>query len=613
MRRAAAVAAWIARSFALAAALALGGCATVNNALDAVGVGAPQPPAPPPLLRVDFDAPPELKPLLEQHLDLVRLGHLARADIDDTEWQRLIDAAPAQVRELLQTEGHFKPDVKLERPESAAVRLLVKPGPQATIARFNLEAEGALGRDAAAGDADAQALLAQLRGSWELPVGSAFRNAAWSDAKSATLARLRAAGYATAAWLGTGAEVDVEADTVRLFAVVDSGPLFRFGRLEVEGLERQDEKTVRNLLGAREATPLSEARLLDFQERLQKSGLFESIGVTLDTDPAQANQARVLVKLRESALQVYTFGIGVSANTGPRASVEHLYRRVFGYPASSRLKIEVGKKRQAWDGEISSHALDGLHRNLVGAAVERLASSTDVVLSQRARVGRAQDTQRFERLYFVEAERSRRTTDTSDPNKAFALSLNARGGWRELDSLVLPTQGGSLSVQLGVGRSHGTDAVAGYFQRAYGKLTVYQPLGQSWYGQARVEAGQVFLRSNMVVTESQQWRAGGDDSVRGYGYRSLGPVVDGVVGSGNAIFTSSVELARPFSNALPSVWGAVFVDAGNVADRLGNIRPVVGYGVGVRWRSPVGPLRLDYAYGREVRQSRFHFSVGISF
>jgi translocation and assembly module TamA len=125
--------------------------------------------------------------------------------------------------------------------------------------------------------------------------------------------------------------------------------------------------------------------------------------------------------------------------------------------------------------------------------------------------------------------------------------------------------------------------------------------------------GQVYLGANMVVPEALKWRAGGDESVRGYSYRSLGPLVDGALGSGTALFTGSVELARPFLDSMPSLWGAVFVDAGNAADNFGSIRPVYGTGVGVRWRSPVGPLRLDWAYGSETHKGRIHFSVGIAF
>jgi translocation and assembly module TamA len=101
--------------------------------------------------------------------------------------------------------------------------------------------------------------------------------------------------------------------------------------------------------------------------------------------------------------------------------------------------------------------------------------------------------------------------------------------------------------------------------------------------------------------------------VRGYSYRTLGPVVDGLVTSGESLYTVSVELARPFLKSMPTLWGAVFIDAGNAANSFANLHPAIGSGVGLRWRSPVGPLRLDWAWGAETRKARLHFSVGIAF
>jgi translocation and assembly module TamA len=519
----------------------------------------------------------------------------------------------------LQTEGYFSPQVRIERSPGRAtgqadeVRLTVEPGARAKVSRVTLESEGGLERGASAAEAYAAGVLAQFRKQWELPVGSDFRNPAWNAAKVAALARLRAAGYANAVWSGTGADVNVERNEVRLFLVVDSGPLFRLGDLQIEGLVAQDPQTVLNLSYTRRGAPVTETLLLDFQERLQKSGLFETVSVTLDPDPTQADRANVLVRLSEAPLQIYTFGLGFSANTGQRASVEHLYRRVFGLPLSSKLKIEVGQLRQAWDAEISGRPNERLYRNLVGGSVERLVSDNDVVLSQRLRVGRTQDTQRLERLFYTEAERSSRRTNAGDRNDAVALSLNFHGGWRDLDSVILPTFGETLAIQLGAGQSSGTDADRGIFGRLYGRLTVYRPLGRAWYGQARLELGRVLLGDRMVVPESMKWRVGGDESVRGYGFRTLGPIVDGAVGSGAVLFTSSLELARPILDSMPSLWGAVFIDAGNTASSVGQLKPVYGTGLGVRWRSPVGPLRLDWAYGTETRKGRFHFSVGIAF
>jgi len=570
-------------------------------------------------VNVEIEAPDPLAALLQRHLDLVRLGGMKRDDIDDTEWSRLIDATPAQAAGLLETEGYFTPRVTLERsPGRVAgqpdiVRLRVEPGARARISRVTIEVQGELERGAAAGEGHALATLEELRSGWALPVGKEFRNPAWNDAKSGALGRLRAAGYATAAWSGSGAEVDVARNEVRLFLVAESGPLFRYGRLQIEGLVAHDAEVVANVADTRRGTPVTETLLLDFQERLIKTGLFEGVNVTLDPDPASAAEATIVARLRESPIQVYTFGVGVSSNNGPRVSVEHAYRRVFGWAASSYNKIEWAQKRQAWDGELSSHPREGLQRNLIGAAIENQESDSDTVLSQRLRIGRSNDTQRFERLYFAEIERSERTTIDGQESEAVAVSLNYHAVLRRLDSIVLPTRGYTFSGQAGVGQSDGTDARPGPFVRAYGRLTGYLPLGSTWFGQARLEAGQVFLREGMVVPESQKWRAGGDESVRGYEYRSLGPEVDGSVGGGTALLTASAELARPIVASMPSLWGAVFVDAGSAANSFDALDPVWGAGVGLRWRSPVGPLRLDWAWGHEVRTWRLHFSVGIAY
>jgi translocation and assembly module TamA len=606
----------IARIAAALAALLLAGCAALAPATPETSAGAT--PAGPPVVRVQVVVPAaDLRALLERYLDLQRLATLPRDEpVSDGEWARLIDATPAQVRDLLQTEGYFRPQVRVTRvsdpslPEGI-VRVEVDPGPRTLIGRVTLDAEGDLQRAAEAGDRAATALLEDLRRAWGLPARRPFRNADWADAKAALLARLRASGYATAAWSGTAADIDAEASQARLFLVADSGPLYRFGSLRVEGLRAHDERTVNNLAGIPAGAPLTETLLLDYQERLQKAGLFDSATVTLDPDPARAAESDVVVRLRESPLQVWTFGVGVSSNTGPRVSVEHLHRRVFGWPAIARNLVEWGQFRQSWNGELATHPLPRQYRWLLGGAVER-TEDDDIVLSQRLRLGRAQTTQRIERLAFVEAERSERETPLARTN-AVALSANFHGTWRRVDSVILPTRGFTLSLQGGAGQTRESGGATGAFTRAYGRLTWYQPLGSDWYGTARVEAGQVFVRAGLAVPDSQRFRAGGDESVRGYGFRSLGPVVDGVVGSGNALLTGSVELAHPISRSIPSLWGAVFFDTGNAADSFSQLDPVTGIGAGVRWRSPVGPLRLDWAWARELRQGRLHFSVGIAF
>jgi translocation and assembly module TamA len=622
-------------AFGAALALGLAGCAALTEMVTGVAGGVQQvaggvqqvaqgalapAPSPVPVIEVEILAPPTLRPVLERHLDLVRLSRLARGEsVSDNELDRLVEAAPAQVRDLAQTEGYFEPVSRVARvaPEKPAgavrVKVEVEPGRRVAVERVDIELRSAAGDPARPADAAlASQTLDTLRLAWPMKPGSAFRNEAWVDAKAATLARLRAAGYLAAVWNATAADVDVARAQVRLLLVADPGPLFRSGEIDVEGLQLHDRRTVEHLANFAAGTPLTETLLLDFQDRLQKSGLFERATVSVDADPAQAQAARVRVRVEESSRQQVVLGVGISANTGPRATFEHVDRRLFGAALSSHNRFELGRSRQAWDGDLSTHAGPGLYRWIAGGTLERLESSVDVVQTQRLRAGRAQDAPRIERLYFVEADRStRRTSVASDVGVAY--SLNYHWSWRDVDNPVLPTRGLTVALQAGVGTARENGGASGGFTRLWARLTGYHPLGDRWYAQGRVEAGSIVTREGLNLPDALRFRAGGDDSVRGYAYRSLGPPTAGVAGSGDAVITGSIELARPFSADLPQFWGAVFVDAGNAAESLADIRAVWGSGIGLRWRSPVGPLRLDWAYGQEVKRSRLHFSVGIVF
>ena len=581
-------------------------------------------------LRLVVQVPAELRSLLEKNLDLARLQDLPADDaIDDSEWLRLIGAAPAQARELLQTEGYFDAQVTVQRlvetPDGRPLQqvlLTVLPGPRVRVASLQVDFQGALKARLAAADADALALIGPLPGTDVLGPGQPFRNPAWAELKQQWLARLRAAGYALASLAQSQADVDVPQQQAALSLSIDSGPLFRAGALMIEGLQHHDAQTVQNLAGFGIGEALTELRLLDFQDRLQKAGLFESVNVSFDPAAATADASPVRVRLTELALQQATLGLGISANSGPRATAEHTHRRPFGLAAVAHNKLEWGRDNQSWAGDFQSHPGEGFYRNLLGIQIDRLRSATDVVLSQRVRLGRTQDTPRIERLYFVEWLRSTQsdqslaaTTGTSTAaNAASAISANYHWVFRQLDNVLLPTRGLTLSLQGGAGQARSEGGKAGPFGRVYGRLTGYLPLGQRWYGQARVEAGQILKAGSLTVPDALGFRAGGDESVRGYAYRALAPVgSDGGTVSGRSLLTASIELARPISAGLPNVWGALFIDAGRAVDDWRDFKPALGYGVGVRWRSPIGPLKVDLAWADELRRMRLHFSVGIAF
>lgn len=635
---------WLWLLLVWAALLQLAGCASVAAWLPVPGKDTPpdaqrdagQPAAPArPAFRLEVQAPGPLRELLLRHLDLARLQQLPEGErLGPGEFNRLVAGAPAQARELLQTEGLFDADVQVQRvPADGAagtaalplVRLTVDPGEPTRVSSLQLRTEGRLQALLDAGDPEARQLLDRLQapGNGVLGPGEVFRNADWSGTKQQLLTRLRSAGFAAARLADSAADVDADSRSAQLLVTLDSGPRFLAGPIEITGLKHHDAAMVQALAGFGRGTPLTEERLTAFQDRLQKTRLFQSVSVTLEPDPALAAAAPVRVRLQESLLQQATVGVGISANTGPRITLEHTHRRPFGLAVVADNKLEWGRDSQVWSGDFSTHPGERFVRRLLGVQVERALSETDVVLSQRLRLGRSQDTPRIERLYFAELLRSRQADlpgtegairSGGKPSIANAISANAHWVWRDLDSVLLPTRGISLALQAGVGHATQDGGPNGPFTRLYGRLTGYLPLGERWYGTARVELGNLQHAPGVHVPDALGFRAGGDDSVRGYAWRSLAPTdEDGGTVSGQRLLTASLEVARPILASMPSLWGALFVDAGRAVTDWNDYKPAWGYGAGLRWRSPIGPLRVDLAWAQELKKLRLHFSVGIAF
>lgn len=578
---------------------------------------------PPLVWQLKVDAPEPLDTLLTQHLELARfqrelVGNNALR-ISRNELRRLVISAPDEARSLLEAEGYFGAQITTRVDDEVegkpvVVTLKVVPGERTRVSKVQMIYEGALDVALSDGDPRAQSLVDRLAAEWALPVGEVFRQSVWSSAKNGALARLRAQGYPTASWSGTSVTVDATDRTAKIFLVADSGPGFVFGDIRVEGLHRQPASAVLNLAPFKKGDPYEENKVLDWQERIQKLNLFENIFVSTGVDPTEADATPVVVQLRELPMQAATVGVGASSDTGPRVSGEHLHRNVWGLGWQAKTSLQIGKRESRGQLDLTSHPWPGRVRGLVSGQASRLLDSDDAeTSSQRVRVGLLQEGEVHERTHYLAYQHARVTSrDQVVVSNASALSGTTQWIWRHVDNQVLPTQGFTSLAELTLGQTYSALNDTGTFLRAYGRVTAYQPLHANWHLTARAEAGQVTAGDAVSVPDTLLFRAGGDDSVRGYAYRSLGVTREGVITGGRALATGSVELAHPIVKRMPSLLGAVFVDVGDAAERMGDLRPNVGYGVGVRWRSPVGMLRLDLARGTETGQFRVHFSVGIS-
>jgi translocation and assembly module TamA len=606
---------------AIALASLLGACSVLKPKADqeAAAARGELPAQGPPRYDIEVEGPRELRALVADNLDLARFRTVpAEQGLTDEELQRLVAAAPEQARALLRTEGYFNAQVQAALEPAAAEgklpRVVVRldPGPRTLVDAVDVDVQGELRRRAEAGERPAGRLLDRARGQWPLKPGGPFRQDDWTGAKNAALTQLHANGYPAATWTDTQASVRSKEQRATLKARADSGPLFHLGGLRIEGVQRYGELALRNLADFAPGDPYSEQQLLDYQDRLRLSGLYEGVAVSMDTDPAQAAAAPVTVRVREQRAQNATLGLGYSSDTGPRFTLEHIHRRPFDLNWTARNNFELGSQRKLWEWDLRSYPKPRLWQNLVAGNVEDLKTTDEERLSARLRAGRTQERNRLERQFYGEVLHSR-VDSPLGRRMAQSVTANADFTWRHVDSRLLPTRGQAVILQSAVGFARSDEAENGPFGRLYTRLLYFKPFGDGWNARLRMDLGQVFARNSVGVPDTLLFRAGGEESVRGYAYRGLGPVVDGVVTSGRSLFTASAEVAHPISRRMPALWGAAFIDAGNAAERFSDLKPAVGVGVGLHYRSPVGPLRLDLAYGVDDARFRLHVTAGVSF
>lgn len=580
----------------------------------------PAPAAAPAAFVLEVRATDDIRDYLERHLELQRYRNLA--DLDDNELARLTAAADANVRELLGTLGYFSPRVELSLQPAApglarTVVIAVDPGESTRVGEVNITFAGAI-RDDDAAAGQRRTILAR----WALRRGMPFTQADWDAAKTDALRDLTRLRYPTGAITESSAEIDTDTRSARLSVTLDSGPLYRVGTVQIEGIERYEDTLARRLARIPSGGEYDQTRLLEAQQRLMDSGYFDSALVTLDTsgDPAAA---AVKVQVREAKMQKITLGLGASTDAGPRVTVEHRHHKVPGIGWSALTKLSVDRETQSLGTELLSRPEESGWRWLNSGLFRKQTSGSFDVYSQRFRLGRTQAGERIDRNVFGEYDRAR-TAGVGVNDTAESLSATYAWTQRSFDSVPFPSDGHGLSIELGTGitlRSGGNPYVRnvtrwlGYWPLADGERITPSIL-RSGRLAVRLEGGAVIARGEARIPDTQLFLTGGDNTVRGYSLRSIGTrLPTGQTTAGRYLAVGSVEWQRPITidNRLTEWESTLFVDAGAVADQPGDLKPRVGVGTGARWRSPVGPLQMDVAYGVTPRRLRLHLSVGFTF
>ena len=568
-----------------------------------------------PSFDLEVRAPAPAKDLLESNLELRRYREVH--DLDEAELARLVALAERDVRELLGTLGYFSPTIRIAREPGARPTIVVEValGEKTIVNSVEIGFEGAI---AQATDESTVAQREGIRKGWGLPAGQGFTQDAWDAAKAQALRRLSARRFLAGRIEDSLADIDATTNRAGLGLKLHSGPVYRLGPQKVTGVERYDPRLVPRLARLPEGREYDREELVRAQLRLTGSGYYDSAFIFVDPvdDPAAAP---VQITVREAKLQKLVLGAGITSDSGAQFSVQHTHNRVPGIGWRAINTLQVDRKLPFAQSEWTAIPDEtGWRWSLLGRA-ERLEDGDLVTRGGRVRFGRFRNEEKIDRNIYVQFDQanvyslSGAPVNDVDSGAGSSVSVNYVWTGRYFDSLPTPSSGFGVGLEFGGGYTLSGDRAP--FQRTVLRWLQLRPLERGRL-QFRAEGGAVLAKSSAQVPATQMFRTGGDTTVRGYGFRDIGVTLpNGEIGPGRYMAVGSLEWSRPIRRGgVDSEFDSLlFVDAGAVANEPRDLKPKVGVGAGVRWRSPIGPVQAALAWGVEPRKLRLHFSVGFQF
>jgi translocation and assembly module TamA len=304
----------------------------------------------------------------------------------------------------------------------------------------------------------------------------------------------------------------------------------------------------------------------------------------------------------------YTVGAGLSTDTGPRFRAGYQNRRLNRRGHRFKADLSVSPVIQGLTAEHRRPMADPRSEWLSYTAAVS-SEDNDTFTNETARVG-------FRRSKRVSASWLR-TLSIDLSNERFELSSQTRRtrlvlpavayDHKRADRDIYPTRGRRLTFELrGTGRFLGSNTS---FLQAVASARFVRSLSANSRILARATIGATTKSEFDDLPPSVRFFAGGDESVRGFDYNALGPTDDqGNIIGGSNLLVASIEYEHRLRGNFS---GAVFLDAGNAFDTF-DVDAAVGAGIGLKWLSPVGPLRfyLAHPFNKSDRNLRLHIQLG---
>ncbi len=510
--------------------------------------------------------------------------------------QRRHRRADKEIRNALQALGYYSPQIKRELhigEDSWVARYRIDPGPRTLIKSVAVEFSGP----------GAVPLQQGLR----LPAlqGKGLHHDEYRTLKEQLLNAAFGAGYLDAELTHSLLLIDPPNASASIQLQLDSGLQYLFGQIHIEQDILKPE-FLKRYVQIETDSPFNVDSLLALQLRLSDLDYFQSLDVT--TQRRETGDPHIDVRIQAEAKppQRYQFGFGYGTDTGPRFSLNSEFRRLnrSGHRLrgdlrfspvqrliSARYLIPTGQEIGT-NWAVQSRYTDEKFAD--GRGEEYLLGLT------RTRVVGSRLWQAYVNYEFANFSIAGEHRETTLLKPGLSLTL------RDSDDALNPQRGYKLFLDMhGAREDFGSSSS---FIQTLIRARLIWPLSQRSRLLLRGQSGISLVGEISNLPLSERFFAGGDQSVRGYAYQSLGPKdASGQVIGGEFLSLISIELDRLFYG---NYGGAVFFDYGGASDEPGELL-ARGVGVGLRWRTAIGMVRADFAHPLDDPDGGFRVHIGI--
>jgi translocation and assembly module TamA len=538
---------------------------------------------------------------LEIPQDLIKEG------VVDEEWlKRAERQGPQKIRQVLEPFGYFKPDVivKLKPSEEGVYHfnVSVKTGEPVRVKAIQVTAQGPGASEEAIRKSMAEFPLRQ---------GDRLRQDIYEDGKGDLQKKAVSIGYLDAAYTKHAIHVTLSQLSAEIDLVLETGPKYYFGDVTFAGQSGFPDPFLSRYLAFKRGDTYSQERIAQTQVNFVSADRFKTIAIKGKKDEARDNFVPVEIVLEPLKQKRVRFGIGYGTDTGIRGLIRYQDYNVLGSGQFFDTELKLSEIYQAvgvryiFPNNIDVKSLASIK---LGWEHEKTDDKTVEFLALEGALTRTFGNERIGSVYLRVQQEDSKAGD--EKTKSFLVLPGIQFSQHGYDSIIRPSKGFRYDLEL-----RGTDQFMGSdtgFAQVLGRGEYLISLPQRFTILTRMQVGATTENEPAEdLPISVRFFAGGDTSVRGYKYQSLGPTdAFGAVVGGRHLLFGSIELER----AIGKDWGiAAFYDTGNAFNAWSKIDLAQGAGIGGRYYTAIGPIRLDVARQIGVRKPdyRVHLIVGI--